>query len=159
MEEDWKKLLRRKASLYHMCEENRTALERVDSKAGAVSLYLQTIDWALEEGFPGLDVIRKYFGDCQGQGIYVDHVFSGETLTDLPIYVFHNCSGTIKVGLNADKRIIPMLYFANGCDMTVVSSNSYSLRSRVPLYVFGDNTVLTENSENIVCKRYNFDVK
>lgn len=159
MEEDWKKLLRRKATTYHMCEENRTALESVNSKADAVALYIKTIDWALEEDYPGLNVIRRYFNDCEQYGIFIDKVFSGETLTDLPVYVFHNCKGTIRTGLNTEKKIIPMLYFANGCDMTVVSSNTLGMRSRVPLYIFGDNTVLAEDSENIVCRRYNFDVK
>ena len=142
-----------------MCEENRTALGQVSSKEEAIALYIKTIDWALEEDYPGLGVIRKYFRDCEGQGIYIDKDFSGETLIDLPVYVFHNCRGTIRVGLNREKRIIPMLYFANGCDMTIISSNNLGLRSRVPLYVFGDNTVIAEKSEDLICRTYNFEVK
>lgn len=159
MENEWKKLLRRKATASHMCEENRTALGQVETKADAIALYIQTIDWALEEDYPGLNVIRRYFQDCEQYGIFVDKTFSGETLIDLPVYVFHNCKGSIRVGLNTSKRIIPMLYFANGCDMTITSSNTLGLRSRVPLYVFGDNTVIAESSEDIICRTYNFDVK
>ena len=142
-----------------MCEENRTALSQATTKADAIALYLKTIDWALEEDYPGLNVIRQHFSDCEEYGVYVDKTFSGETLIDLPVYVFHNCRGTIKVGLNVEKQIIPMLYFANNCDMTIISSDHLGLRNRVPLYVFGDNTIISERSEDLVCRTYNFEVK
>ena len=159
MENEWKRQLRRKATLHHMCEENRTALDGVTSKADAVDLYIRTIDWALEEDYPGLSVLRNHFADCEDKGIYIDKTFTGEMLTDQPVYVFHNCKGLIRVGLNVEKRIIPMLYFANDCDMRVESANFKGLRTRVPLYIFGDNRVVALNTDDIVFNRYNFDVK
>lgn len=159
MENEWKKYLRREASLHHMCGDNRAALERANSKEEAISLYKKTIDWALEEGYPGIETLRRCFSDCAEHGVFIDREFHGEILTNQQVYVFHNCKGTIRVGLNPEKAIIPMLYFANGCDMTIKSSNNLGLSTRVPLYVFGDNRVFAETSEDMVCRIYNFDTK
>lgn len=159
MDNGWKQTLRREASLHHMCEENRTALASADSKTDAVRLYKKTIDWALEEGYPRLDTLRKYFSDCESEGVFIDRHFNNEDLRDQQVYVFHNCTGTIRVGLNVQKRIIPMLYFANDCRMTVKSSGPAALQVRVPLYIFGDNNIIAEQSEDILCKVYKFSCK
>ena len=159
MESDWKKILRRGASLHHMCEENRTALENCDTKSEAIALYKKTIDWALEEGYPDLSVIENEFSDCEDDGVFVNKHFSGEVLNEQQVYVFHNCTGYIRTGINVQKKNIPMLYFSNGCDMTIKASDAYGLSTRVPLYVFGDNNIKYERSEDITCKLYKFNVK
>lgn len=159
MTPDWQRLLRREASAHGMCEENRRALESVASKADAIALYKKTIDWALDEGYPSLPVLQAHFSDCTEQGVFIDREFHGEILNFQQVYVFHNCKGTIRTGLNKSSRIIPMLYFANGCDMVVRSANEDGLTTRVPLYVFGDNRINAENSEDIVCKIYKFEVR
>ena len=141
-----------------MCEENRDALDAVENKEDAINLYKRTIDWALEEGYPDLGTIRKYFSDCEKYGVFVDKVFHGETLVEHQVYVFHSCSGKIRTGLNLEKRIIPMMYFANGCDMDVKGDGS-GLAIRVPLYVFGPNRVGVEQSDDIQCLTYKFDAK
>lgn len=159
MDAQWKRQLRREASAHHMCAENRGALELVDSKDDAIALYKKTIDWALEEGYPNLTTLRREFSDCEEYGIFVDKHFHGEILDKQQVYVFHNCTGTIRTGLNVERRIIPMLYFANGCNMTVKGiGRSYS-QVRVPLYIFGENHVFGENSEDIECKIYEYEVK
>jgi len=155
----WKKQLRREASAHHMCEENRKALDSVESKSDAIKLYKRTIDWALEENYPNLETLRRSFSDCEADGIFVDKHFSGDILIDQQVYVFHNCTGVIRVGLNVQKRIIPMLYFANGCQMTIKPIGSSSLDVRVPLYLFGENVVNAKGSEDVVFKTYKFDVK
>ena len=159
MKELWLNILRRQASSHHMCEENRRALESVEDKAGAIALYKKTIDWALEEGYPDLETLRRHFSDCESFGIYVDKEFHGEQLTDHQVYVFHNCSGTIRTGLNVEKRIIPMMYFANGCDMDVRGITGSGRSVRVPLYVFGQNRIGAEQSEDIQCLTYKFDAR
>lgn len=159
MDTDWKKLLRRQASLHHMCEENRSALEEVNSKADAIALYKKTIDWALEEDYPDLYALRRYFNDCELYGIFIDKEFHGETLMDQQVYVFHNCTGTIRTGLNLEKEIIPMLYFANNCDMSVRSAAPVGTSIRVPIYIFGDNKISAEHSEDMDSVIYKFDVK
>lgn len=142
-----------------MCEENRTALEGIDTKADAIELYKKTIDWALEEGYPTLETLRQDFSDCEEFGIYVGRRFHGEILNREQVYVFHNCTGTIRTGMNLNKRIIPMLYFANGCDMSVKGIGDRNMQIRVPLYVFGENRVVGEKSDDIICKIYEYEVK
>lgn len=142
-----------------MCAENRDALEGVESKEEAIELYKKTIDWALEEGYPSIETLRKFFSDCQDYGIYIDCRFNGDILNQHQVYVFHNCSGTIRTGLNLGKRIIPMLYFANGCDMDIKGIQNSVMQVRVPLYVFGVNRIGAEQSEDLLCKTYKFDVK
>ena len=159
MNKQWVKQLRKEASVHHMCAENRLALESVTDKGSAIALYKKTIDWALEQGYPCIETLRRDFSECGAYGIYVDKHFDGETLDDQAVYVFHNCTGTIHVGLNVKKRIIPMLYFANGCDMSVKGIPDQNLQARVPLYVFGENRISSEQSEDIICTTYKFDVK
>jgi len=159
MRNQWQNKLRREASLHHMCEENRAALNKIDNKVDAIALYKKTIDWALEENYPDLDTIRSEFSDCDACGIFVDKVFHDEVLIDHQVYVFHNCRGSIRTGLNVDKRIIPMLYFANGCDMDIKGIEGSGMSVRVPLYVFGKNRIGSEQSDDIVCTTYKFDTK
>lgn len=159
MDDQWKRQLRREASVHHMCAENRSALEVVDSMHEAIELYKKTIDWALEEGYPNMQTLRKYFSHCEDFGIYIDTEFHGEVLNQHQVYVFHNCSGTIRTGLNLGAKIIPMMYFANGCDMNVRGIPGSGTQARVPLYVFGYNHVAGETSDDIVCKIYSYDVK
>lgn len=159
MENDWKKNLRREASAHHMCEENRESLSSVDSKEKAIDLYKKTIDWALEEGYPSFSTLVRDFSDCEDYGIYVNKVFHGEKLDEQKVYVFHNCRGTIYTGLNVPKRIIPMLYFANNCEMRIRPSGPSGVDVRVPLYVFGQNNLVTDRSNDVSFKIYNFEVK
>lgn len=159
MDEQWKRQLRREASAHHMCAENRDALSCVETKLEAIQLYKKTIDWALEEGFPDIHTLRRDFSDCEDYGIFVGRHFNGERLTEQQVYVFHECTGMVRVGLNLRSRIIPMLYFANGCDMTVRGIRNSAMQIRVPLYVFGDNHVAGEQSDDIFCKVYYYDVK
>lgn len=158
---EWKKCLRREASAHHMCEEYRRALADSDSKVSAIALYKKMVDWALEEGYPDLAILREYFSDCEAAGIFIDKQFNGEVLDDQQVYVFHHCSGKVRTGLNVEKRIIPMLYFANGCDMQIESCNKepFVAPVRVPLYIFGENVVWSEESPKISCITYKHGVK
>ena len=154
----WKSLLQKQARVYGMCRDNRAYLNACESKSDAIKLYKQTIDWALESGYPGLDTIRKHFGNCADDGLFVDRVFNGEELTDLQVYVFHHCSGTIRVGLNLRKKIIPMLYFADDCDMTVLGLDDLKyFPDRVPIYTFGQNKIVAQNTPNTEFKHYHHE--
>lgn len=142
-----------------MCLENREALNSVDSLSDAVSLYKKTIDWALEEGYPNFGTLQRFFSGCEDFGIFVNKEFHGEFLNAQEVYVFHHCSGSIRVGLNKGLRIIPMLYFANGCDMSVKPGGPSNLNIRVPLYIFGNNVIKASSSGDVVFKSYKFDAK
>lgn len=147
---NWKRHLQREARLHRMCADNQAYLNACQTKEDAIRLYKQTIDWALEENYPDIDFLRKEFADQQSQGIYIDQHFDNVILNDQQVYVFHNCTGTIRVGLNAEKELIPMCYFANGCSMTVLGiDNDCFTPSIVPLYIFGDNKINSVNSNSI----------
>lgn len=158
---NWKPYLQRLAREHRMCADNRAYLSACETKEDAIRLYKQTIDWALEEEYPDLDFLRKEFADQQSQGIFIDHNFDGEILNEHQVYVFHHCTGTIRVGLNLAKKIIPMCYFANGCDMTVlgVETADQFLPDRVPLYIFGKNKINATNSNTMEVRIYQYETK
>lgn len=149
----------RDARLNKMCGENIAALRACTGKSEAIRLYKRTIDWALERGYPTMDVLRKEFDndDARDLGIYIDRIFYGEILDRHQVYVFHNCKGDINTQLNYDRRIIPMLYFANGCEMTVDCKQLQpcGIPIRVPLYIFGENAITAVDSVNATFRFYN----
>lgn len=148
METEWKKAVMRLAHKYGMCRENFEAVLNCKTKSELIAIYKKTVDWALELGCPTIDEWRKYFSDTEADGVFVDRSFDGELLDAQQVYVFHHCTGTIRVALNYDMEIIPMLYFANGCDMTITCEQKNFYPIRVPLYIFGDNKVRAENDGN-----------
>ena len=161
MSSNWKPYLQRLAREHKMCAENRAYLNACEDKSDAIRLYKQTIDWALEEGYPDLDFLRKEFSNCQDEGIYIDHHFEGDILKEHQVYVFHHCTGHIRVGLNLAKKIIPMCYFANNCDMTIlgIENEDDFIPDRVPLYIFGENNINAMNSNSIEVRIFHSNVK
>lgn len=116
-----------------------------------VDYYVANPDWCLERNFPDLQTLREHFADCEERGVFVDRTFQGEVLNDLQTYIFHNCKGTIKVGLNVEKAIIPMLYLANGCRLQIVGMGDITPRipSQVPVYVFGDCDYVAQDNKHV----------
>ena len=156
----WKAYLQQQAKVHRMCADNRAYLYACETKEDAIRLYKQTIDWALEEQYPDIDFLRKEFNTQESQGFFVDHHFDGEILNEHQVYVFHHCTGTIRVGLNLAKKLIPMCYFANNCNMTILGIESEKdFADRVPLYIFGDNKVDAINSEFLDARVYQHKVK
>lgn len=132
--QDWKDILIERAKEQGMCRENFTALERLSDKVSAVALYKKTVDWALENGYPGLDVIREHFNGMEQDGIYVDLDFKYDEVVS-QVAVFHNCSGTIRTGLNVETAVIPMLYLANGSRLVIDGNGRTDWAVTVPVYV------------------------
>lgn len=156
----WKDTLLRYGKLNSMCAENIDALKECETKSDAIKLYKKTVDWALERNYPNLDILRSEFTECQNEGLFIDHTFNGETLNEHQVYIFHNCKGAIKVGLNTDKAIIPMLYFANGCEIKVEGTNAMRVRPDVvPCYIFGDNDIEAQNDINAIFRIYREEVR
>lgn len=144
-----------------MCEEKRHALEQMQSTSDAVALYLGSLEWALGENYPTIEELRENFSpkELEIYGIYIDREFHGERLYGKQRYVFHNCRGTIRTGLNTELALIPMMYFANGCEMSVRSFEHYPSPVHVPLYVYGDCAIDGEVSNDIVCDIHKRTVK
>lgn len=109
-------------------------------------MYLRIIDWCLEHNFPTLPTLRRVLPELgEDCGIFVGREFHGETLSGRLVYVFHRCKGEVFIAADYDKGVIPMLYFANGCDITLRCDQQENSRfpPRVPLYVFGEDNKIT----------------
>lgn len=156
---NWKPYLQRLARVKRMCADNRAYLNACETKSDAIRLYKQTIDWALEREYPDIDFLRQEFNNQEHEGIYIDHHFEGDILNEHQVYVFHHCTGTIRVGLNFAKKTIPMCYFANDCDMTILGIESGGFHSRVPLYIFGKNKINAKNTDDLEARIYKHEVK
>lgn len=150
MEQGWKKSALSDIRAHRVCDEYSELAARAKTKVDALALYKRGIDWCLENNSPSVDLLRRYREDCAYNGIFIDRHFDSELLNDRPVYVFHNCTGTIRVGLNVKKRIIPMLYFANGCNITIEGHSP--IQVSVPLYVFGHNDINASDSDDITFK-------
>ena len=160
MSNSWKLYLQKLARKHGMCADNRAYLSACEDKKDAIRLYKQTIDWALEEQYPDIDFLRKEFSQCESEGVYIDHHFDGELLNDHQAYVFHNCTGTIRLDINLEKEIIPMCYFANNCNMTILGNDSHRLLPiQVPLYIFGKNNICSVNSDTFKTRIFNENLK
>ena len=148
-----------------ICAEGfRKMLESEDVDA-LINYYVGNPDWCMERNFPDLETLREHFADAGEKGVFVDKTFQGELLNDLQVYIFHNCKGTIKVNLNVEKAIIPMLYFANGCDMKVdvytiplPSGIKRRISIKTPIYIFGKNDVTAVSDENVKFTIYKHDL-
>lgn len=127
-------------------------------KEAMVDYYIRIIDWGLENDFPDLDKLRAEFSGFEDKGVYIGKTFSGEVFDKLQSYVFHDCKGRIRVAMDYDNAVIPMLYFANGCDISIECEQRNEPAIRVPVYVFGDNKVNTVNDENVEFKYYKKDL-
>ncbi len=154
MGNDWKKRAILEATAKNVCSEYRGLMERCDKIEDIFELYKRGVDWSLENDAPSLLLLREFKDECEKNGIFLDRHFNGEVLNSESTYIFHNCSGRIRTGLNVSKRVIPMLYFANGCNMTIEASSSLNMKTRVPLYIYGDNSIVAEQSGEIECILY-----
>ena len=153
--DSWKEKLLRGARLNGMCKNNLSHLKECKSKEEAIELYKMTIDWALERGYPSMSDLLADFSNMEKEGVFIERNFDGELLDQHQVYVFHNCTGSIRVALNYDKAIITMLYFANGCDMTIKCTQKNFHPIRVPLYIFGENIIKAESDDNVKFIKYN----
>lgn len=137
-----------------ICSEGEQTIATSPSLDSLVDYYVANPDWCLERDFPTLDFLRDNFADVGDKGVFVSRTFHGELLNDRQAYIFHNCKGTIKVGLNVDRAIIPMLYFANSCRLRVVGVSDFkpkrhSSPPRVPIYLFGHNDLSAKSNKRV----------
>lgn len=151
MAKEWKKEAIADTVRNGVCDEYQGLMRKCRTEDEMLDLYVRGINWCLEHNSPSIDLLRKYPEECARHGVFIDRDFFGETLIARQSYVFLNCTGTIRTGLNIKERMIPMLYFANGCDMSVRHADGYGTAARVPMMSFGDNRLDGEVSKDIVC--------
>lgn len=158
MERDLKEILMQDARSNGICFDGYDYM-RKSSIASLVRYYKSNPDWCLERSYPSLEILRKEFDNTKLRdfGIFIDYTFDGELLDRHQVYIFHNCKGNILTALNHEAQIIPMLYFANGCDMTIGCDQPNVFPIRVPLYIFGENAITAE-SQNAEFKFYRHDL-
>ncbi len=146
-----------------ICAEGYSQM-RADDMDSLIDYYVENPDWCMERNFPDYRTLKAEFSDCEDKGVFVGRRFHGELLNDLQAYIFHKCSGTIKVGLNSDKSLIPMLYLANNCKLRIVGVGVFRSRNkkdriRVPVYVFGDNALSAKDNNYVQYAIFREEVK
>lgn len=144
-----------------ICEDGYNEMRQCKTIGELLEYYKETIDWSLELNYPTLQDIRDLFNveELAEHGIFIDRTFDGEVLSSHQSYVFHNCKGYVNVGMDYDNAVIPMLYFANGCEMYVRCQQRNVVSIKVPLYVFGENNVTATDSENATFTFYRKEVR
>lgn len=151
-EEELKKTLMEGARLEGICVEGYGLMRGYD-RDGLIDFYLECLDWCIERGFPSLKLLRREFSDIEDKGVFVGKTFNGEVFDKLQAYIFHDCKGTIKVAMDYENAVIPMLYFANGCRMRVECEQKNDPAINVPLYIAEDCKVVGAKSDNCNFKR------
>lgn len=135
-----------------ICAEGYGLMRGYD-RDGLIGYYLSNPDWSIERGFPSLKLLRREFSDIEDKGVFVGKTFDGEVFDKLQTYIFHDCKGTIKVAMDYDNAVIPMLYFANGCNIRVECEQRNDPAINVPLYIAEDCKVVGAKADNCVFKR------
>lgn len=133
-----------------VCTDGYGRIIKSADKDELVDYYLTIPDWCMERDFPDLQTLREHFRDVTEKGVFIGMTFDGEEFSKLQAYVFHDCKGTIRVAMDMDNGIIPMLYIANGCDLRIVCDREEyeDLPIPVPVYIFGDNKVETVGGDD-----------
>lgn len=133
--------VREGAAAAGICKEGEAVLAAADNFEQVLDYYLENPDWCLERNFPSLAVLRKLNSNpiakakLEEKGIFIDKDFKGEELIANQAYIFHCCGGYFTTGLNLEKSIIPMLYFANGSEVVVSGADMhFNIPLRVPVY-------------------------
>lgn len=153
-EKEWKPIVLADAARRGICGQYTGLLQRCENLTDFLRLYRRGAAWALEHNVPRLEMLRQYKEErLDLHGIYIDYEFNGEELWDKQVYILHNCRGTIRTGLNLDKRNIPIFYLANGCDLTIESANGDYLSHPVdiPIWLFDGSVFTCGDSKKLHC--------
>lgn len=135
-----------------ICADGYSQMRSYD-RDGLIGYYVQNPDWAIERGFPSLELLRREFSDIEDKGVFIGRTFDGETFDTLQTYIFHDCKGTIRVAMDYDNAVIPMLYFANGCKIRVECEQKNDPAINVPLYIAEDCKIVGAKTDNCVFRR------
>lgn len=159
MDKTLREILITQAESKGVCNEGHSKIEAAINIDSLIDYYLTMVNWAMENSFPTYQTIVENFSDFEYKGIFVNKTFQGEELCGLQSYVFHNCKGVVKVAMDYDQGIIPMLYIGNGCELTIGCSQSNIPAIIVPIEEFGENVLALQENENIKFKHYKYKTK
>ena len=141
MSSNWKPHLQRLAREHKMCAENRAYLNACETKEDAIRIYKQTIDWALGGGLPDLDFLRKEFNGPRMVSL-LTNTSRGNHYPSTKIclsYRHYSCRV-----LTLRRRLFPMCYFANNCDMTIGHESPIECHISLVKNIVAENTATTE---------------
>lgn len=144
-----KELLMKEARDNGICVEGYNDMRGFDLEE-LVDYYIKNPDWCLERNFPSMELLRTYFSEQQRKGIFIDYEFDNICLGNHLVYIFHGCKGNIATGFNFQKSLIPMLYFANDCDMHIICDEDI----KIPLYIFGHNNITTSGNAKFLIYKH-----
>lgn len=147
---DIKKTLMQEAREMGICKEGYNSMRVTVDIDEIIDYYIKNPDWCMERSFPSKHLLDEYFRRYQHKGIYIDSDFDNRHLNDKLVYIFHNCKGNIRTSLNLEKSLIPMLYFANGCNMNIHCDENI----KIPLYIFGHNNIRTSGRAKFIIFRH-----
>lgn len=139
------------------CRDGYRELLSCATKEDLIAYYKRGYQWCLEHGVPDIDVIKREFPEYDDGNIFVGKRFNGETIK-VQTAILHNCTGMLNVEMDYEDAVIPMLYFANGCDIQVVCRQKNEPPIKVPLYIFGENSIDAKDTEDIIFNRYYHNV-
>ena len=137
-----------------ICRQYTGLLERCESLTDFLRLYRRGADWALENNVPSLDMLRRFSEErLDLHGIFIDRTFDGDVLWDRQVYILRNCKGTVRTGLNIEKRLSPIFYLSDGCDITFTSANAEHLVHviTVPVYTYGGSVAGSDDTLKLRC--------
>lgn len=149
--EELKEQLIRDAQASGICDEGLHRMLDAPDVDALVEYYLANPDWCMERDYPTLDFLREHFPEIEDKGVYVEKTFEGELLNERQVYIFHRCRGTVRVGLNVEEKLIPMIYVGNGCRLKIVGEKTDKRANvtRVPIYLFGRNDIAARDNRYV----------
>lgn len=138
-----------------LCDNYRKPLEQCETPAQAIRLYKNCISWALQERYPTKeDLLRFVSKDILAEnGVFIDTEFDGERIDSHICCVFLGCKGRISTGLNLEKKVIPMFYLSEGCDLEI-TVHDFLVRP-VPVELYYGSRVVSTNMDRLSVKDCN----
>lgn len=125
----------------HICMPFYQAVHQCQTAAQAIRLFKTEISWALQTQYvTAKDLLT--FTDSQTLGdnsVFIDKTFNNERIDNHVCCVFLNCRGSIRVGLNVAKAIIPMLYLSENSELTITVEDNVT----VPCELYHGSKVAT----------------
>lgn len=125
----------------------------------AVGYYVQNPNWGIERNFPTLEFIAENFADCEDMGVFVNKQFKGEVLSGKQTYILHNCKGHVYVEMDYKKRIIPMLYLANGSRLSIRCNQQENKCSAIIVPIYVDESSQVKAKDNYFAKYIKHTIK
>lgn len=109
-----KKQLKQDGIAKGLCSQYQGLLDRCDTVEKKVRLFIRGIDFCIKNDYPTLEFIRKFKGQIEPYGVYVDDEITG--LRNIPDVVLN---GECKVMLEYDEYSVSRLYIRHNSQAVI----------------------------------------